>query len=148
MLKVDLIGNLGADAQVKRDNDREYISMSVAHSVRTTNSQTGEVVETTQWLSVTFNRSLGGLLPLLRRGMKVYVRGNLSSRLYIGHDGRQHAGLNVYGETIELLTERMTADRICQFLIDCSDEDRAQVVGTISNFFTNGTMGTEGANAK
>lgn len=145
MLKVSLIGNLGADAVVKRDNDREYIAMSVAHSVKTTNSQTGEVVETTQWLSVTFNRSLGGLLPLLRRGVKVYVRGNLSSRLYVGHDGRQHAGLNVYGENIELLTERITADKICQFINDCTDEERWQVVNTIQNHFANVQMENEGA---
>lgn len=138
MLKVDLIGNLGSDAVIKRTNDGEYVSMSVAHSVRTTNTQTGETTENTTWLSVTFNRSLGGLLPLLKKGSKVFVRGSLSSRLYVGHDGRQHAGLNVFGDTIELLSEKVTAQKIADFITNCTDEERANVVDFLAQYFNNG----------
>lgn len=118
MLTADLIGFLGADAEVRRGNDGFYTSMSIAHKIRKTNSQTGEAIDTTIWVSVTFNRDLGELVKYLKRGTQVYVRGNLMTRLYMGHDGYQHAGLNIYGHDIQLCSSRTTFDDVAQFLRD------------------------------
>lgn len=95
MLKAEIIGNLGADAVKNQGNDGVYISFRVAHSTSFTNKATGEVTKNTIWVSCTLNGDGGNLLPYLKSGEKVYCRGNLTSRVFVGHDGQKHAGLNL-----------------------------------------------------
>lgn len=102
MLKAEIIGNLGADAVKNQGNDGVYISFRVAHSTSFTNKATGEVTNTT-WVSCTLNGDGGNLLPYLKSGEKVYCRGNLTSRVFVGHDGQKHAGLNLSVQEIELV---------------------------------------------
>lgn len=106
MLKAEIIGNLGADAVKNQGNDGAYISFRVAHSTKFTDRKTGEITKTTTWVSCTLNGDGGGLLPYLKSGEKVYCRGNLSSRIFVGHDGQKHAGLNLSVTEIELVGGR------------------------------------------
>ena len=103
MLKAEIIGNLGADAVKNQGNDGVYISFRVAHSTSFTNKATGEVTKNTPWGSCTLNGDGGNLLPYLKSGEKVYCRGNLTSRVFVGHDGQKHAGLNLSVQEIELV---------------------------------------------
>ena len=106
MLKAEIIGNLGADAVKNQGNDGTYISFRVAHSTQYTNKATGEVTKNTTWVSCTLNGDGGNLLPYLKSGEKIYCRGNLSSRVYVGHDGQKHAGLNLAVQELELVGSR------------------------------------------
>lgn len=106
MLKAEIIGNLGADAVKNQGNDGTYISFRVAHSTTYTNKSTGEVTKNTTWVSCTLNGDGGNLLPYLKSGEKVYCRGNLTSRIFVGHDGQKHAGLNLSVQEIELVGSR------------------------------------------
>ena len=106
MLKAEIIGNLGADAVKNQGNDGVYISFRVAHSTTFTNKSTGEVTKNTTWVSCTLNGDGGNLLPYLKSGEKVYCRGNLTSRVFVGHDGQKHAGLNLSVQEIELVGSR------------------------------------------
>lgn len=103
MLKAEIIGNLGADAVKNQGNDGVYISFRVAHSTSFTNKATGEVTKNATWVSCTLNGDGGNLLPYLKSGAKVYCRGNLTSRVFVGHDGQKHAGLNLSVQEIELV---------------------------------------------
>ena len=103
MLKAEIIGNLGADAVKNQGNDGVYISFRVAHSTSFTKKSTGEVTKNTTWVSCTLNGDGGNLLPYLKSGEKVYCRGNLTSRVFVGHDGQKHAGLNLSVQEIELV---------------------------------------------
>lgn len=120
MLKAEIIGNLGADAVKNQGNDGTYISFRVAHSTTYTNRNSGEVTKNTTWVSCTMNGDGGNLLQYLKSGEKVYVRGNLSSRIFVGHDGQRHAGLNISVTEIELVGSKakFTPQEVYQRLID------------------------------
>lgn len=102
MLKAEIIGNLGADAQIIANSDGKFLSFRVADSKKYVDRSTGEVVKSVTWVSVTLNGDGGNLVKYLVKGTKVYVRGFLSSRLYTGNDGKKHAGLNIAATEIEL----------------------------------------------
>lgn len=123
MLKAEIIGNLGADAVKNQGNDGTYISFRVAHSTTFTNRNSGEVTKNTTWVSCTMNGDGGNLLPYLKSGEKVYVRGNLSSRIFVGHDGQRHAGLNISVSEIELVGSKakFTPQEVYQRLLDDVD---------------------------
>ena len=50
MFKIQIIGNLGADASVINSNGNEYVSFRVAHSEKFKKSD-GTDIETTVWAS-------------------------------------------------------------------------------------------------
>lgn len=102
MIKIELIGNLGADAELKTENGNDFVSFRVAHTTKHTDVRTGEIVSDTTWVSCTKNGKNENLIKYLRKGMKVYLRGNITMKIYTGHDGKSHAGINCYVSEIEL----------------------------------------------
>lgn len=74
MLQLEIIGNLGNDAEIKEFNGKKYVSMNVAHSEKKRDSN-GSVLETTIWVSVLWYGDGGNLTQYLKRGCKVFVRG-------------------------------------------------------------------------
>lgn len=116
MLKCEIIGNLGASAETRTVNGQSFVSFRVAHSVTQTDTQTGQVSEATTWVSCTMNGDGGRVLQFLRKGTKVFLRGNLSVRLYVGNDGQKHAGLNLYVAELELLSSRTRLEDVTRFI--------------------------------
>lgn len=102
MFKIEVIGNLGADAKLQQSTDSRFYSLNVAHTESNTNKETGEVIKTTSWFSCTINWNAEKLLPFLKTGTKVFVRGSGRSKIFTGHDGKQHAGINIIVSEIEL----------------------------------------------
>lgn len=103
MLKVDLIGNLGADAEVKVSNGNKFVAMRVAHTDRWKDAN-GNTQEQTIWVDVTMNDAESKVLPYLRQGVKVFVRGNANLRVYSSpKDKCMKAGLSVSAREIELV---------------------------------------------
>ena len=43
MLKVEMIGNLGADAEIKDHQGRKFVSFRVAHTEKWTDRTTGQI---------------------------------------------------------------------------------------------------------
>lgn len=80
MLQINVIGNLGRDAEVRKIGEREYISFSVA----STEKENGE--EVTRWISVLAGNN-PNLLPYLRKGQQVYVSGRYSDKMYTHQNG-------------------------------------------------------------
>lgn len=102
MVKLIVEGNLGADAEVKNENGRKFVSMSIADTTRRTD-ENGQVHEKTQWVSATINGDGGNLLQYLKKGARVHVIGDGEVRMY--HSEKQRAlvaGLKVYVREIEL----------------------------------------------
>lgn len=81
MKQITIIGNLGADAELKVMNGRECITFRVADSERYTNSA-GHQVENTVWYDCVMNSNSGNLAQYLVRGQRVYVTGLPSYRIY------------------------------------------------------------------
>lgn len=111
MLKLEIIGNLGADAERKNMNGGSFVSFRVAHSKKVTNPSTGEIKEETAWISCTLNGDGGKLFPYLVKGQKIFIRGNGDLRLFTSSkDGRSHAGLNCRVSEIELCGGNRSTD--------------------------------------
>jgi single-strand DNA-binding protein len=81
--KVILIGNLGADPQVRHTQDgRPIVNLSIATSDSWRDKASGERREKTEWHRVViFNENLCRIAEqYLKKGMKVYLEGALQTR--------------------------------------------------------------------
>lgn len=109
MQKKIIVGNLGADAELKRENGREFVSMSIANTERRKKDD-GTYEEKTSWVSATLNGDGGNLLQYLKKGARVYAYGDYSVRMY--HSEKQRAlvaGVNLYIRDIELISTNVDA---------------------------------------
>ena len=90
--KVILVGNLGRDPEVKSMQDgRSMVNMSVATSETWRDRQSGERKERTEWHRVViFNEKLAEVAQkFVRKGSKVYVEGQLSTRKWTDQSGQE-----------------------------------------------------------
>jgi single-strand DNA-binding protein len=88
--KVILVGNLGKDPESRSmQNGGKVVSFSIATSESWKDKNTGERQERTQWHNiVVFNEGIGNVAAkYLKKGMKVYVEGQLETRKWQDKDG-------------------------------------------------------------
>lgn len=81
--KVILIGNLGADPEVKSfQNGGKICNLRIATSENWKDKNTGERKERTEWHTVVLNSDglVGVAEKYLRKGSKVYIEGQLRTR--------------------------------------------------------------------
>lgn len=103
MFKIEVIGNLGADAEVKESNGTKFVTMRIAHT-DSYKDEGGNKHEKTVWIDATMNDAESKLLPYLKQGVKVFVRGNGSLRVYSSPKDRcMKAGITVSVREIELV---------------------------------------------
>lgn len=103
MFKIEVIGNLGADAEVKESNGTKFVTMRIAHT-DAYKDEGGNKHEKTVWIDATMNDADSKLLPYLKQGVKVFVRGNASLRVYSSPKDRcMKAGVTVSVREIELV---------------------------------------------
>ena len=101
MLKAEIIGTIGADAEVKEFSGKKYVSFSVACNDYAKDQQ-GNRTETTTWVSVLWYGDGGGLLPYLKKGAKVFIRGNLKAKAYTDKQGAAQASININAFEVQL----------------------------------------------
>ena len=90
--KVILVGNLGADPEVRRLNSGDpVVNLSVATSETWRDKQSGERRERTEWHRVViFNDQLAKVAEqYLKKGMKVYIEGQLQTRSWEDQSGQK-----------------------------------------------------------
>lgn len=103
MIKMEIIGNLGADAQMQVYNGNKYVSFRIANTDAWTDKSTGEIKKSTQWVSCSMNGDGGNILPYLKKGTKIFVRGNAQIVVYSSPKTHQmEAGVNLFVREIEL----------------------------------------------
>ena len=88
--KVILIGNLGADPEVKSfQNGGKICNLRIATSETWKDRQTGERMERTEWHSVVLQSEglVGVAERYLRKGSKVYIEGSLRTRKWQDANG-------------------------------------------------------------
>lgn len=88
--KVILIGNLGADPEIRRTQDgRPIANLTVATSESWRDKNSGEKREKTEWHRVViFNEGLCKIAEnYLKKGSKVYVEGALATRKWTDQAG-------------------------------------------------------------
>ncbi|HEY1630354.1 MAG TPA: single-stranded DNA-binding protein [Rhizomicrobium sp.] len=90
--KVILVGNLGKDPDVRRMQSGEpVVNLSVATSESWRDKASGERKEKTEWHRVViFNPNLAEVAEkYLRKGAKVYLEGQLTTRKWTDKDGAE-----------------------------------------------------------
>jgi len=96
--KVILIGNLGADPEIRRTQDgRPVANLRVATSETWRDKATGERREKTEWHRVViFNEGLCRIAEqYLKKGSKVYLEGALQTRKWQDKDGQDRYSTEV-----------------------------------------------------
>ena len=96
MLIVEIIGNIGNNAEVRTINGKECVSFNVAHSEKYNGT------EYTTWVSVLMNGNGGNLTQYLIKGVKVFVRGRLSINPYQDKNGQWRVGVNCSATEVQL----------------------------------------------
>ncbi|MGE0499741.1 MAG: single-stranded DNA-binding protein [Rhizobiaceae bacterium] len=89
--KVILVGNLGADPEIRRLNSGDpVVNIRVATSESWRDKNSGERKEKTEWHNVViFNDNLAKVAEqYLKKGMKVYVEGQLQTRKWQDQSGQ------------------------------------------------------------
>lgn len=105
MLIATLIGNLGANAEIKTADGREFVSFRVAHNDSYKGAD-GNRVESSMWVDCTMSCNNGrpAVLPYLTKGTSVCVVGQVSTRVYSSEKDRcMKAGLKIHVQRVELI---------------------------------------------
>src|SRR5687768_10868863 len=111
--KVILIGNLGADPEIKRTQDgRPIANLRIATSDTWRDKNTGERREKTEWHRVViFSEGLCRIAEqFLKKGAKVYLEGQLQTRKWQDQSGQDKYSTEVvlqgFNATLTMLDSR------------------------------------------
>jgi single-strand DNA-binding protein len=111
--KVILLGNLGRDPEIRSmQSGKKMASFSIATSKRWKDRNTQEQKENTSWHNiVVFNEGLVDVIErYIKKGSKIYVEGELSTRKYQDKDGNDRYTTEVvlqgYNSTLTMLDSR------------------------------------------
>ena len=111
--KVILVGNLGADPEVRRMNDgNPVVNLRIATSETWRDRNSGERREKTEWHRVViFNENLAKVAEqYLRKGSKVYIEGQIQTRKWQDNNGADRYSteivLNRFRGELQMLDSR------------------------------------------
>lgn len=106
--KVILIGNLGADPEVRyMPNGGAVTNVNIATTETWKDKQTGDPREITEWHRVVFYRKLAEIAgEYLKKGSKVYVEGSLRTRKWQGQDGQDRYTTEIIANDMQMLDSR------------------------------------------
>jgi single-strand DNA-binding protein len=111
--KVILIGNLGADPEIRRTQDgRPIANLNIATSETWRDRNSGERKEKTEWHRVViFNEGLCKVAEqYLKKGAKVYIEGQLQTRKWQDQNGQEKYSTEIvlqgFNSTLTMLDGR------------------------------------------
>ena len=110
--KVILIGNLGADPEVRyTPNGVAITNISLATTDNWKDKQTGERQERTEWHRVVIFNRLGEIAgEYLRRGSKVYIEGRLQTRKWVDKTNVERYTTEIIASELQMLDSRGQTD--------------------------------------
>lgn len=101
MQKIELIGNLGSDANVEKKPERGFVAFRLAVT-RSKRNATGETEKRTEWYTVNAYVS-DSVVPYLKKGARVFLRGELFTSVYADRNGNAQVSLDVITRELELV---------------------------------------------
>ncbi len=111
--KVILIGNLGADPEVRHlDNNLVVASFPLATSESYTDKNTGEKISHTDWHNITVWRGLAEVASkYLSKGQKVFIEGKLRNRSWKDKEGNTRYTTEIVADELVMLSSADTQRR-------------------------------------
>ncbi|QAU24070.1 single-stranded DNA-binding protein [Dyella sp. M7H15-1] len=103
--KVILVGNLGADPEVRYTGSGTAITnLRIATSEQWTDKQTGQKQDRTEWHRVVLFGKLGEIAgEYLKKGRQVYIEGSLRTNKYTDKDGIERYTTDIIGNEMQML---------------------------------------------
>lgn len=107
--KVILIGNLGADPEVRyTQGGLAVANASVATTESRKNRDSGESVEKTEWHRVVFFNRLAEIVgEYCKKGTKVYIEGRLQTRKWQDKNGQDRYTTEIIANDMQMLDSRV-----------------------------------------
>ena len=102
MIKLQVIGNLGADCIQKEINGKTVINFNVAHSEKFKDAQ-GNLKERTTWVNCAYWTDKTAIAQYLVKGKTVYAEGSPEADAYTNKEGQVAATLRMRVQTVQLL---------------------------------------------
>ena len=108
--KVTLIGNLGADPEVRyMPTGGAVTNISLATTRRWKDKQTGERRDATEWHRIVFFNRLAEVAgEYLRKGSQVYVEGRLQTRKWQDQSGQDRYTTEIVASEMQMLGSSRT----------------------------------------
>jgi len=106
--KVILVGNLGADPEVKyMPNGNAVANVTVATSESWKDKQSGEQKDKTEWHRVVFFRRLAEIAgEYLKKGSQIYIEGKLQTRKWQDKNGNDRYTTEIIANEMQMLGGR------------------------------------------
>lgn len=106
--KVILVGNLGADPEVRyMPQGGAVANMTIATSESWTDKATNERKEQTEWHRIVIYQRLAEIAgEYLRKGSKVYIEGKLKTRKWTDKDGIERYTTEIVANELQMLDGR------------------------------------------
>lgn len=106
--KVILIGNLGADPEVRyTPTGAAVVSVNIATTAGWKDKQTGELQERTEWHRVVFFNRLAEIVnEYLRKGSKLYIEGSLRTRKWTDKNNVERYTTEIIANEMQMLDGR------------------------------------------
>jgi single-strand DNA-binding protein len=106
--KVILVGNLGADPEVKyMPNGNAVANVTLATSESWKDKQSGEQKDKTEWHRVVFFRRLAEIAgEYLKKGSQVYIEGKLQTRKWQDKNGNDRYTTEIIANEMQMLGGR------------------------------------------
>ncbi len=105
--KVMVIGNLGADPEMRYTADGAAVTNFRIAASRSYTGSDGERKEETEWFRIVAFRKLAELCnQYLQKGRRVYVEGRLQTRSWEGQDGQKRYTTEVIAQDVQFLDSK------------------------------------------
>jgi single-strand DNA-binding protein len=103
--KVILVGNLGADPEVKHSSDGTTVaSFRIATSVNRVNRTSGEKTTITEWHRIVAFGQLAEICgEYLNKGKQVYIEGRIRTHSWEGKDGTRRFTTEIIATQMQML---------------------------------------------
>ena len=109
--KVILVGNLGADPDVKNTDSGLTIASITIATTDSWTSPDGVKQERTEWHKVVFFKKLAEIVgQYLKKGAKVYIEGKLQTRKWQDKDNNDRYTTEVVARDMQMLSSKPSVD--------------------------------------
>ena len=105
--KVILIGNVGADPDVKYLEGGVAVARFSLATSEVYNNKNGERVTQTEWHNIVLWRNLAQIAEkYVKKGMMLYVKGRLRTRSWDDQNGVKRYTTEIYGDNFQMLSRK------------------------------------------
>ena len=113
--KVQLIGNLGKDPEIKKLESGDSVANFSMATSETYKNKAGEKVTDTEWHNIVLWRKSAEIAEKwLKKGSKIYLEGKITTRKWKDKDGNDRYSTEIVGHTFKMLDSKPTSNSATQ----------------------------------